>query len=297
MSMSAEERIPYFISVDQAPKILQMEGLETTILTGLHGEQMMMALNATLPGHTVPVHSHPHEQVGMVHSGKARLKIGDEERIAQKGDFFCIPANVPHSDTCIGDEPFVMFDIFHPVREDFIARVKITPEEEAPKESAVAIRRAQPNDVPAIHEVLKRAFKGLQGRGYSQRAIETAILDSQAIEARMAQEGIHVFVAVIEDQIAGTASGMEEHESLHVCSMAVDPAYQGHGIARSLMEELESLARQLRCNKVFLQTAWSMTEAIALYRSLGYRQEGYQPRHFHGEDFLLFGKVLDEEPG
>jgi len=105
-----------------APKIRQMDGLETTILTGLHGEKMMMVLNTTLPGHTVPLHSHPHEQIGMVYSGKAILRIGDQERVVQKGDFYCIPANVPHSDTTLGDEPFVMLDIFYPAREDFIKK-------------------------------------------------------------------------------------------------------------------------------------------------------------------------------
>jgi len=124
MIMSENKEIPYFINLNQAPKILQMIGLETTILTGLHGEQMMMALNATLPGHTVPLHSHPHEQIGMVYRGKARLRIDDEERIVQMGDLYRIPANVPHSDTCLGDEPFVMLDVFYPVREDFIAQVE-----------------------------------------------------------------------------------------------------------------------------------------------------------------------------
>jgi quercetin dioxygenase-like cupin family protein len=100
-----------------------MEGLETAILTGLHGEKMMMVLNVTLPNHSVPVHSHPLEQIGMVYSGKAKLKIGDEERIAKKGDFYCIPANVPHSDVCIGDKPFIMLDIFYPLREDFIQKL------------------------------------------------------------------------------------------------------------------------------------------------------------------------------
>ena len=114
----------YFISPLDAPKFTQMVGLETTILTGLHGEKMMMVLNTTLPGHIVPSHSHPHEQIGMVYAGKATLSIGDEERIVQKGDFYCIPANVSHSDTCIGDEPFVMLDIFYPVREDFIEKIK-----------------------------------------------------------------------------------------------------------------------------------------------------------------------------
>jgi len=119
-----QEKLSLFINTAEAPELIQMVGLRTKILTGLHGEKMMMALNTTLPGHTVPQHSHPHEQIGMVYSGKARLCIGDEERIVQKGDFYCIPSNVPHSDTCIGDEPFVMLDVFYPVREDFIRKLK-----------------------------------------------------------------------------------------------------------------------------------------------------------------------------
>ena len=118
-----KDNMPYFINTADLPILTQMAGLETTILTGLHGEKMMV-LNATLPGHSVPPHAHPHEQIGMVYSGKARLRIGDKERTVQKGDFYCIPANVQHSDTCIGDAPFVMLDIFYPVREDFIEKLK-----------------------------------------------------------------------------------------------------------------------------------------------------------------------------
>mgnify|MGYP006269729207 CR=1 FL=1 len=113
-----------FVNPKICPKIKQLEGLETTILTGLRGEKMMMVLNATLPCHSVPLHSHPHEQVGVVYGGRAKLKIGGEERIVQKGDFYCIPANVPHSDETIGEEPFVMLDIFYPVREDFVEKAK-----------------------------------------------------------------------------------------------------------------------------------------------------------------------------
>jgi len=46
-----QKEAPYFISYLDAPKFTQMVGLETTILTGLHGEKMMMVLNTTLPGH------------------------------------------------------------------------------------------------------------------------------------------------------------------------------------------------------------------------------------------------------
>ncbi len=118
-----KNKIPYFPDPDKSKEITQMQGLVTKILSGLHGEKMMMVLNYTLPGHKVPEHSHPHEQIGMVYSGKAKLQIGDEEKIVKKGDFYCIPSHVEHGDTCIGDEPFVMLDIFYPVREDFIEKL------------------------------------------------------------------------------------------------------------------------------------------------------------------------------
>ncbi len=116
----------YFLNPETAPLLRQMAGLETRVLTGLSAEQMMMVLSATLPGHTVPIHSHPHEQIGMAYACKALLRIGDEERTVKKGDFYCIPANIPHGDTCIGDEPFVVADIFYPIREDFAAKIGIT---------------------------------------------------------------------------------------------------------------------------------------------------------------------------
>jgi len=112
----------YFIDPDKAPKFTQIEGLETTILTGLYGESMMMVFNSTLSGHEVPIHSHPHEQIGVVYAGEAILRVGGEERRVRKGDLYCIPADVPHGDTTIGDEPFVMLDVFYPIREDFVEK-------------------------------------------------------------------------------------------------------------------------------------------------------------------------------
>ena len=117
------KKFAYFIDPTAAQRLIQVEGLETTILSGLHGERMMMVLTTTSPGHTAPLHSHPHEQIGVVYSGKAKLRIGDEERTVQTGDFYHIPPNIPHGDNCIGDQPFVMLDIFCPTREDFIEKL------------------------------------------------------------------------------------------------------------------------------------------------------------------------------
>lgn len=114
----------YFIDIDSAPRIAHVPGVETTILTGRHGEGMMMVLTEVSPGANVPAHSHPHQQMGMVYSGKAKMRIGAESRIIEKGNFCIMPSNVEHEAACAGDEPFVMLDIFYPAREDFIERIR-----------------------------------------------------------------------------------------------------------------------------------------------------------------------------
>jgi quercetin dioxygenase-like cupin family protein len=50
-----------------------------------------------------------------------RLEMMSE--LLSKVIFFFIPANTPHSDTFIGDEPFVMLDIFYPIREYFLEKL------------------------------------------------------------------------------------------------------------------------------------------------------------------------------
>lgn len=155
----------------------------------------------------------------------------------------------------------------------------------------VIIRKANLPDADKIHKILRQAFKKLEGRGYSTQAIEKAIADSKEIKRRMRLGG-HVLVAELNSEIIGTVTGFEEHQSMHVCSLAVHPAYQNHRVAHQLMKRLETIARKRCCWKLFLHTAWAMKEAIQLYEDLGYVKEGYLRKHFYGEDFIVFSKFI-----
>jgi quercetin dioxygenase-like cupin family protein len=72
-------------------------------------------------GSEVPEHSHPHEQAGLVLSGKLKFRIGSEEKVLKMGDAFIIPPNVVHSGAVI-EGPSRVVDIFSPPREDYIDR-------------------------------------------------------------------------------------------------------------------------------------------------------------------------------
>lgn len=72
------------------------------------------------PGSTPdPPHSHPHEQVSYVVSGRVRYFLGNEHADLEAGDIVTIPSGVPHSIQLLS--PSVrLADAFHPVREDFL---------------------------------------------------------------------------------------------------------------------------------------------------------------------------------
>jgi quercetin dioxygenase-like cupin family protein len=81
------------------------------------GDQVMVVQFRIAAGAEVPVHTHPHEQVGHVVSGRMRFKIGDQERDLGPGDGYAVPSQVPHGATGVSDT--VAIDSFHPVREDY----------------------------------------------------------------------------------------------------------------------------------------------------------------------------------
>jgi len=166
------------------------------------------------------------------------------------------------------------------------------PTRQKNKESVVAIRRATEDDLFAIHEVLRKGFNTLHSRGYSTKAIETAILTPSLIRRRLLTPEIRIFVATEKNQIIGTATGTKQWGHLHIQSLAVDPKYQRRRVGSRLILELEKHAHQTDCNKLFAQTAWVMFESIKLYWRLGFELEGYHPGHFWGEDLLSFGKIL-----
>ena len=85
------------------------------------GQNMMLSYLEMDAGAEVPLHSHPHEQGGMLVRGRMRLTIGDETRLCEAGSMFLIPPNVPHRAVAV-DGPCVVLDCFSPVREDYAAQ-------------------------------------------------------------------------------------------------------------------------------------------------------------------------------
>jgi quercetin dioxygenase-like cupin family protein len=67
-----------------------------------------------------PLHSHPHEQISYIVSGRVIYYLGDEQKTLEAGDLVTIPANVPHAIQALTPKVRLV-DAFTPVREDFFS--------------------------------------------------------------------------------------------------------------------------------------------------------------------------------
>lgn len=82
------------------------------------GDKAQMSFVTLTPGSQVPMHDHPHEQMGVVLEGEFVMVIGDESRTIRTGDKYVIPGGVRHGVTEVMTRS-VALDIFSPPREDY----------------------------------------------------------------------------------------------------------------------------------------------------------------------------------
>ena len=95
--------------IDQFPGVVRR-----TLVSGDHITFVEIRI---APGEEVPEHTHPHEQVGHVASGRVHFRIGDLDRELGPGDSYLIPGDVPHHVVAL--DAVTLIEAFSPVREEF----------------------------------------------------------------------------------------------------------------------------------------------------------------------------------
>jgi quercetin dioxygenase-like cupin family protein len=89
-----------------------IEGVTRALLST--GERIQVFQIEMKGGTDVPEHSHPNEQAGYIVEGKFEVEIGGEKGLLERGSFFQIPGNVPHSGYV--HEDTILIDIYSPPR-------------------------------------------------------------------------------------------------------------------------------------------------------------------------------------
>jgi quercetin dioxygenase-like cupin family protein len=105
----------YFVRRDECSRHSLFPGVDAFTMAG---DKLMLSWVELEPHAIVELHSHPHEQLGLLLEGELTFTIGDEERKLGPGDMWRIPGGVAHR-VVTGDKPARALDVFHPVRDDY----------------------------------------------------------------------------------------------------------------------------------------------------------------------------------
>ena len=128
------------------------------------------------------------------------------------------------------------------------------------------IRRADRADVPLLREIVERAYTP-----YIERIGRRPAPMDDDYDAKTRRG--EVFVAD-DGAVVGVIVLIERPDHLLVENVAVDTARQGTGVGRTLLAYAEEHAAALHLRELRLYTNEAMTENLAFYPRLGYRETG-----------------------
>ena len=108
---------PAFYKMDALAEVELIKGITARFVVG---DRMMFSYVKLAPGAVMPLHSHPHEQLGYILAGSMVLTLGKEERNLHPGDAYTIPGDIKHH-ALAGPDGCLVLDVFSPPREDYLA--------------------------------------------------------------------------------------------------------------------------------------------------------------------------------
>ena len=106
---------PEFVRFDDVRPFALADGVSGR---PLFGAGAMLNLIEFEPGSTVPLHSHVHEQLGLVLRGMQALVVDGVAHELGPMEAYVLPGGVEHSAYC-GPDGALVLDVFQPVREDY----------------------------------------------------------------------------------------------------------------------------------------------------------------------------------
>ena len=112
---------------------------------------------------------------------------------------------------------------------------------------------------------------------------------ARLFEDELERNGRAYLVARLGSQVVGYAGLLMIADDGHVATIAIDPAWQRRGFARSLLLALVRAALDLGANQLTLEVRMSNHGAQALYRSFGFVPGGARKAYYadNGEDALV----------
>jgi GNAT superfamily N-acetyltransferase len=125
--------------------------------------------------------------------------------------------------------------------------------------------RADTARLPAIEVAAGQSFLAIPGLEW---IANDSVMSAKGHEALLATD--YCFVAEIDDRIIGFIATQIAGSALHIEEIAVDPAWQRHGIGRDLIMAVIAAAKRDRLTHVTLTTFCDVPWNAPFYARLGF---------------------------
>lgn len=89
------------------------------VMRSAYLDKVMVTFVDLEEGSVVPPHSHPHEQISVIISGRLLFTVEGKEKVVKGGEVVLVPSGAEHSVLTL-DGPAVAYDCWSPIREDYI---------------------------------------------------------------------------------------------------------------------------------------------------------------------------------
>ena len=155
------------------------------------------------------------------------------------------------------------------------------------------VRRAGPEDAPAIAAVLHESFVEFKAL-YTEGGFAATTPGTEQVLTRM-REGA-IWVALREGAVMGTVAAVVKDESVYVRGMAVLPAARAAGAGTALLRYVEDWASSQGCGRLLLSTTPFLGSAIRLYERYGFRRTDEGLHDLFGTPLFTMGKAVERPP-
>ena len=145
----------------------------------------------------------------------------------------------------------------------------------AARSEQLVIQRAGPDDLDRVSGIEQVSFPTPWSRSL--------------LAEELARPGALYLKASVGGELVGYVGLWHYAGEGHVCTLAVDPGWRGHGIGEALVICALEQAAGLGAEVVALEYRVSNHGAARLYEKLGFAVVGRRPRYYHdtGEDAVL----------
>jgi ribosomal protein S18 acetylase RimI-like enzyme len=133
------------------------------------------------------------------------------------------------------------------------------------KKVSSLIRNAFPHDSARIQSIARAAY----GKYVSRIGREPAPMVADFAASIVADR---VVVIEVGELVVGYIVAWPERGAYFIDNIAIDPAWQGQGLGRQLIDHAVHKAKQLQFPAITLYTNVAMTENLAMYAHLGFNE-------------------------